>query len=311
MRRTFLLLALLAGPLFAQLETAPPKGEPLVYPKDTILVKGAEPSASDAKTPLPEGGRFANDAYKNEYFGMAYALPRGLKQPFAGPPPSDSGSYVLAQLQPVEQTKAADKSSMLITAQDLFFAVAAPKNAMGVVSYKRDVLPSYYDVERPPEERKIGGRTFARFDYVSRVAGLHWFVLATEVRCHAVQFVVTGRDTKAMEALVDGLGAMKLGGDAPACVRDYAKGANVLYKVEPVLTEHKFNRIPLRIIIDTKGRVKHIHFLAAFPQQAQIITDALLQWRLKPYFVNGEPAEVETGLVFGGTPAGARVAAGD
>ncbi len=85
------------------------------------------------------------------------------------------------------------------------------------------------------------------------------------------------------------------------CVRDYATGANVLYRVEPLLAEHKFNRIPLRITIDTKGRVRHIHFLTAFPQQATIITDALLQWRLKPYVVNGEPAEVETGLVFGGT----------
>ena len=311
MRRTFLLLAFLAAPLLAQLETAPPKGPALVYPKDTILVKGAEPSASDAKTPLPEGGRFANEAYKNDYFGMTYALPRGLKQPFEGPPPSDTGSYVLAQLQPVEQTKAADKSSMLITAQDLFFSVSAAKNVLDLVGFKKDVLPSYYEVERPPEETKLGGRTFARFDYVSRVAGLHWFVLATEVRCHAVQFIVTGRDTKAMEALVGDLGAMKLGGDAPACVRDYAKGANVLYKVEPVLTEHKFNRVPVRIIIDTKGRVKHIHFLAAFPQQATIITDALLQWRFKPYLVNGEPAEVETGLVFGGSSAGARVAAGD
>jgi hypothetical protein len=95
---------------------------------------------------------------------------------------------------------------------------------------------------------------------------------------------------------------MKLGdAGAPACVRDYASGANVLYRVEPVLTEHKFNRIPVRIVIDTKGRVKHIHFLAAFPQQAAIITDALLQWRFKPYLVNGEPAEVETGLVFGGS----------
>ena len=313
MRRTFLLFVLFAAPLLAQeslLETTPPKGPAMKYPTDVILVKGAEPSASDSKTPLPEGGRIANDSYKNDYFGLAYALPRGLKQPFEGPPPSDSGSYVLMQLQPTEVTKAADKPSLLITAQDLFFGVAPAKNAMDLVSYKKEVLPSYYEVERPPEELKIAGRPFARFDYMSRVAGLHWVVLATEVRCHAVQFVFTGRDTKAMESLIDGLNAMKIGGDAPACVRDYATGANVLYKVEPLLTEHKFNRIPLRITIDTKGRVKHIHFLTAFPQQATIITDALLQWRLKPYVVNGEAVEVETGLVFGGT-ARARVAAGD
>ncbi len=307
----FLLCLLIAAPLLAQDETTPPKGEPLKYPTGVILVKGAEPSASDTKTPLPEGGRMANDAYKNDYFGLAYALPRGLKQPFEGPPPSDTGGYVLAQLQPVQRTKAADATSVLVTAQDLFFSTGPAKTATELIAYKKEVLPAYYEVERPPAEVTIAGRKFARFDYLSRAAGLHWTVLATEVRCHAVQFVLTGRDTKAMETLVDGMNAMKIGGEAPACVREYATGANVLYRVEPMLTEHRFNRIPVRIVIDTKGRVKHIHFLSAFPQQATAITDALLQWRFKPYVVNGEPAEVETGIVFGGSATGRRVAAGD
>ncbi|HEV2722984.1 MAG TPA: hypothetical protein VG323_23365 [Thermoanaerobaculia bacterium] len=306
----FLLCFLVAVPLLAQDETKPPQGEPLKYPTGVILVKGAEPSASDTKTPLPEGGRMANDAYKNDYFGLAYTLPRGLKQPFEGPPPSDTGGYALAQLQPVEKTKAADATSVLVTAQDLFFSATPAKSAIDFVANKKDVLPSYYEVERPQEEVTVAGRKFARFDYLSRVAGLHWYVLATEVRCHAVQFVFTGRDTKAMETLVDGLNAMKIGGAAPPCVRDYAAAANVLYRVEPLLTEHRFNRIPVRIVIDTKGRVKHIHFLSAFPQQATAITDALLQWRFKPYVVNGEPSEVETGMVFGGA-ARRTVAAGD
>jgi len=306
----FLLCFLVAVPLLAQDETKPPKGEPLKYPTGVILVKGAEPSASDTKTPLPEGGRMANDAYKNDYFGLAYALPRGLKQPFEGPPPSDTGGYVLAQLQPAQTTKAADATSVLVTAQDLFFSAGPAKTAAELVSYKKEVLPPYYEVERPPAEVTMAGRKFARFDYVSRAAGLHWYVLATEVRCHAVQFVFTGRDPKAMETLVDGLEAMKIGGEAPPCVRDYATGANVLNRVEPLLTERRFNRIPVRIVIDTKGRVKYIHFLSAFPQQATAITDALLQWRFKPYIVNSEPAEVETGIVFGGA-AGRVAAAGD
>ena len=32
------------------------------------------------------------------------------------------------------------------------------------------------------------------------------------------------------------------------------------------------------------------------------ITDALLQWRFKPYLRDGEPVEVETGIMFGRTP---------
>ena len=55
------------------------------------------------------------------------------------------------------------------------------------------------------------------------------------------------------------------------------------------------------------GAVDHRHerqgeahsFHSAFPEQAKIITDALMQWRFKPYSMNGQPMEVETGTLFG------------
>ena len=89
-RRPFvcLLLLLCSFPLFAQL------------PTNTILVKGAEPSASDSKTPLPEGGKLAKDVYENRYFGLSYHLPSEWTEPFSGPPPSDTASYVLAEFVP-------------------------------------------------------------------------------------------------------------------------------------------------------------------------------------------------------------------
>src|ERR1043165_8523995 len=69
-------------------------------PTNTILIKGAEPSASDASTPLPESGRVIKDVYRNAYFGIAWQLPAGWSENFAGPPPSDSGMYVLALAGP-------------------------------------------------------------------------------------------------------------------------------------------------------------------------------------------------------------------
>jgi hypothetical protein len=70
-------------------------------------------------------------------------------------------------------------------------------------------------------------------------------------------------------------------------------------KVEPVFSQAKFNPVPVRIIIDKKGKVKHIHFLSAFPDQAKAISDALGQWKFKPYVREGVPVEVETGIMFG------------
>src|SRR6202047_4115148 len=89
------------------------------------------------------------------------------------------------------------------------------------------------------------------------------------------------------------------GGAFPVCIRDYARDENLMARVDPLFTEHKFNPVPVRIIIDKRGTVKHIHFLSAFPDQSKAITDALGQWKFKPYLQDGYPVEVETGIMFG------------
>src|SRR5258708_36455837 len=125
-----------------------------------------------------------------------------------------------------------------------------------------------------------------------------------------VQFVFASRDTKLMESLIQDMDKMSLpheagpisgrgGGDVPVCIKDYASGENVLERVDPIFTERRFNPVPVRIIIDKEGKIKHIHFLSAFPDQAKAITDALSQWRFRPFLRDGKPVEVETGIMFG------------
>ena len=95
---------------------------------------------------------------------------------------------------------------------------------------------------------------------------------------------------------------MKLASNAdtsPVCVPDYAQGANVTYKVDPVFGDQKYNAIPVRVIIGKTGKVEHVHVISAFPAQARSITDALLQWRFNPYLRDGQPVAVETGILFG------------
>jgi hypothetical protein len=122
--------------------------------------------------------------------------------------------------------------------------------------------------------------------------------------------VLTSRDTQLLDGLILGMNKMKLpeeasptggagGGAVPVCVKDYARGDNVIARVDPVFSEHRFNPVPVRIIIDKEGKVKHIHFLSAFADQARVITEALSQWRFKPYRLDGRPREIETGILFG------------
>ena len=318
--RSLVLLALSLS-LLARAQGAPQSGgdfsnnpEAKKLPTGVILVKGAWSSASDSVTPVPEGGRVANNnVYSNPYLGLTYALSPDWTQKYTGPPPSDNGYYVLAQIRPADTFKGTSRGTLLIAAQDLFFTLTPAGNALELINYTKDNLIAEYKVEQPPMLVRIANRSFVRFDYGSPVAELHWHVLATQIRCHMVQFVFTSRDTKLMESLIQEMNKMSLpdeagpisgrgGGDVPVCIKDYAGGENVMERVDPVFAERRFNPVPVRIIIDKEGKVKHIHFLSAFPDQAKVIANALFQWRFRPYLRDGKPVEVETGIMFGRAP---------
>jgi hypothetical protein len=288
----------------------PPSGDftvdnPLAQkvPKDVILVKGTVPSASDESTPVPESGRIVEKVYTNAYFGMSFPFPAEWPQKYVGPPPSDSGYYVLAQIAPGKALNGASRGSILVSAQDLFFGYTPAKNALEMVNAKKNRLSADYKLERQPTRVSIADRDFYRMDYMSPVAELHWYTLTTQIRCHTIEFLLTSRDPQLLEAIVQGMEKLKLSEEnAPVCIRDYATGDNVLQRVDPVLTDRKFNPIPVRIVIDKYGKVKHVHIISAFPEQARAITDALMQWEFRPYKPNGEPLEVETGIMFGKAP---------
>jgi hypothetical protein len=285
---------------------APAPLDPYKVPQGVILVKGAWSSASDSVTPVPEGGSVSNDVFNDAYFGISYALPQNWEEKYKGPPPSDSGRYVLAQLRPVDSFKGM-RGTMLFTAQDMFFTPLPADNAFQLVRYSTGHLQADYKVEMPPTPTKIAGRPFTFYAYWSPIAELHWYVLATDIRCHAVEIIMSSRDTKLLENLVLDLNRMKVpaaGASAspegdPVCIKDYARDENMITRVEPIFSEHRFNPVPVRIIIDKQGNIKHIHFLSAFPDQEKAITTAMHQWKFKPHLQNGKPVEVETGVMFG------------
>jgi hypothetical protein len=316
----FLVLLGFSISLLAQAQAAPQSGgdfsdnsQAKRLPTGVILVKGAWSSASDSTTPLPEGGRVINGAYSNPYFGLTYPLSQDWTEKYTGPPPSDSGYYVLAQIRPADTFKGTIRGSILIAAQDIFFTLTPAGNALELINHTKDNLNADYKVEQPPTPVVIANHSFVRFDYGSPVAELHWHVLATKIRCHMVEFVFTSRDAKLAESLIEEMDKMKLpeetgptpgtgGGDVPVCIKDYASGENVMERVDPVFAERRFNPVPVRIIIDKEGKVKHIHFLSAYPDQAKSISDALFQWRFRPHLRDGKPVEVETGIMFGHAP---------
>jgi hypothetical protein len=79
----------------------------------------------------------------------------------------------------------------------------------------------------------------------------------------------------------------------------YYAADHIVSREEPHFSGRRFNTIPVRVVIGSDGLVKHVHVLAAFPEQSQAILTALRAWRFQPYLQGGKALPVETGIVFG------------
>jgi hypothetical protein len=287
-------------------------------PGDDLLRPIAPPSAplapgssiSGDNMPVPEDGLLADGTYRSDYFGFSYGLPRGWEQTFAGPPPSNTGHYFLAEFVHMDPQTGSSEGSILITASDQFFASPELDSPGHMIDVMRARLAPVYQLEAPPAEVKLGNRTFVRLEYQSRAAQLHWRVLAAELRCHIVEFVFTSRDPRLLDDLVQSMNGMQKPtttstlnqNDVPVCIQDYAASPNLVRKVDPTFAGPKFTNIPARIIIGKNGMVKQVHVISAFPGQAESVKAALAQWEFKPYVGDGRPREVETGLMFSFPP---------
>jgi hypothetical protein len=300
---TFLLaLAIGPGTAFSQVPASP-------HEEQLVPQKGPIPGdpAKDPNVPDPEDGAVADGVYASKYFSLSYPLAPGWEGGLNGPKPSNQGVYVLAQLR----RRIEPKGSLLITAQDMLVALRPVEIAKNfAVSFRKgqSEVPGM-TIDREPTEVKIAGRSFMRVDYSG--VGLYRAWLATDVRCHLLSFNFTTPDPKALDDFVRTMDNISLPAEAsaenegagdgsavPVCVKDYASGDKVISQISPKPAGPKYLRIPVRIIVGADGAVKHVHIINAFWEQRQPIYDALRQWKLKPYELNGQPAEVETGIVF-------------
>lgn len=62
--------------------------------------------------------------------------------------------------------------------------------------------------------------------------------------------------------------------------------------------------VVLQAVISKSGTIENLHLVQGHPMLAPAAIDAVKQWRYKPYFLNGEPVEVETQITVNFTLAG-------
>jgi hypothetical protein len=249
---------------------------------------------------VPEDGVVTNGRYTNRYFDLSFAVPEGLTVGLAGPEPSETGYYALTSLVPASELG----GTILIAAQDMFFAPKPHSDIAAEASDFRDAMARIdgMTIDQEPSEKNIAGHLMQRIDFSG--VGLYRATFVTEIRCHFVSFNLTARSPEFLASLATSLSNLSSAVEtattpsAPLCVKDYAVPENLLQRAEPAAVGPKFTSIPVRIVIDKEGSVKHVHVIHASDEQRRSIDEALRQWKFKPPKLDGQAVEIETGLIF-------------
>jgi hypothetical protein len=271
-----------------------------------VLLACAAKSDVAVKYAEPEDGAVKNGVLEDDYFGLSYPLPSGWVEDLKGPEPSASGYYSLAALKPEGEFVA----TMQISAQDNFFGAEPVKDATGFLNAMKKGLDRSLSAPNAVAHVKLGGTDFARLDYSG--AGLSHIVFAAEIRCHTLIFSITASREAAAEMLVESLRKLSLTQEQsasssneaaarrgrPLCIPESAYSDHIAHKIDPVMTGPRYGSVPMRLIIGPDGKLEHVHAIAGFPEQVKSVTDALAKWEFKPYIADGQPVEVETGLLF-------------
>ena len=74
---------------------------------------------------------------------------------------------------------------------------------------------------------------------------------------------------------------------------------NLIYKVQPIYpplarVAHIQGAVMLRAVISRRGTIENLQVISGHPMLVRAAMDAVLQWRYRPYVLNGDPVEVET-----------------
>ena len=75
--------------------------------------------------------------------------------------------------------------------------------------------------------------------------------------------------------------------------------ANLVHRVQPAYpplarAARIQGTVVLQAIISKNGTIQNLQVLNGHPMLVRAAIDAVQQWRYRPYFLNGEPVEVET-----------------
>ena len=134
-------------------------------------------------------------------------------------------------------------------------------------------------------------------------AMIAWVFLCAAIPASGVCVVAQGQETSTAQQAANAAPSerIRVGGNMAV--------SNLIHKVDPVYpaiakAAKIQGTVVLQAVISKDGSIENLHLISGHPMLAPAAIDAVKQWKYKPYFLNGEPVEVETTINVNFTLAG-------
>jgi TonB family protein len=274
----------------------------------------------------PSLGRFFENTYRNNDFGISYPLSRDWVREtdwMRGKLSSENnsaGTYVLLAAAHIPQDTDALRANSSIIVYAVSHPRASPQECRQYLESMSKELHSQKEGKQTGDlvQVTLAGHDFYRGDFEYRHGVDHRTFLCTPVRDYLLQWTIVGWSKQAIETAVSTLNSMTfapptaqpeslpLGEDSntPKRVR-VTSGVTtglLIKKVVPVYppearNAHIQGAVVLKALISKTGDIDDLEVLSGPSELVVSAVIAVRKWKYRPYLFKGEPVAVQTEIV--------------
>lgn len=266
------------------------------------------PDPTSENTPSP--GQFSNSIYRNSDLGVTYILSNEWQDNTSGSGSSTilaAGSRILL---------VADRSAGLMSVDRIVLAALSTEHLTSDLQHFVESF-SQHSAQNDGSELfnagavlDVGGRKFYRAD--SKKAGvlstLYRTYIGTEIQGYFLVWTFASFSDSHLQEMVNTLKTVSIAPDKEFRFRDsypspavYEKDMRqwLLKKVQPVYSEKMIRDniagdVVLGLVVGPDGRVRKTRIISGLAPACEAAIQAAMQWKYKPYLLEGRPVTVET-----------------
>lgn len=262
------------------------------------------------KSAVPPAGHFSNGTYLNPDLGITYTLPGDWR---------DSTDSSGSNLNPASGSRillVADRSAALMSVDRIVFAAQSTEGITSDVQQfaekfsKASTQRNNSELLRSGVVVDFGGLKFYRADLKESglLSNIYRTHLCTEIQGYFLVWTFASLSDSRLDEMVNTLKDLSIAPEKRFRSRDiypppavYEKDMRqwLLKRVPPVyskemMRDHTTGDVVLGLIVGPDGAVKKARLISGQTTLTEAATNAAMQWKYRPYLLDGKPVSAET-----------------